>query len=63
MLMHWNSENFRVIRMLKLEKKIKFYQASTSEIFGNTEIPQRETTPLGQQALTLYLNFMLIGLQ
>ena len=33
------------IRMLKLEKKIRFYQASTSEIFGNTEIPQRETTP------------------
>ncbi len=33
------------IRMLKLEKKIKFYQASTSEIFGNTEIPQKESTP------------------
>src|SRR6266852_1356167 len=23
----------------------RFYQASSSEIFGNTEIPQRETTP------------------
>ena len=32
------------IRMLKLQKRIKFYQASTSEIFGNTEIPQKETT-------------------
>ena len=32
------------IRNLKKEKKIKFYQASTSEIFGNTEIPQNEDT-------------------
>lgn len=32
------------IRNLKKEKKIKFYQASTSEIFGNTEIPQNENT-------------------
>ena len=32
------------IRILKLEKKIKFYQASTSEIFGNTKIPQNEKT-------------------
>ena len=33
------------IRILKLEKKTKFYQASTSEIFGNTSIPQNEKTP------------------
>jgi len=34
------------IRILKLEKKVKFYQASTSELFGNaTEIPQNELTP------------------
>mgnify|MGYP001375578159 FL=1 len=33
------------IRILKLDKKIKFYQASTSEIFGNTQIPQNEKTP------------------
>ena len=33
------------IRILKLDKKIKFYQASTSEIFGNTKIPQNEKTP------------------
>jgi len=33
------------IRLLKMEKKIKFYQASTSEIFGNTKIPQNEKTP------------------
>ena len=34
------------IRFLGLEKKIKFYQASTSELYGEVkEIPQRETTP------------------
>ena len=34
------------IRILKLEKKAKFYQASTSEMFGLVqEKPQRETTP------------------
>jgi GDPmannose 4,6-dehydratase len=32
------------IRLLKIEKKIKFYQASTSEIFGNTKVPQNENT-------------------
>ena len=32
------------IRLLKIEKKIKFYQASTSEIFGNTAVPQNEKT-------------------
>jgi len=34
------------IRINKLEKKTRFYQASTSELFGLVqEIPQRETTP------------------
>ena len=33
------------IRILKLQKKTKFYQASSSEIFGNTHIPQNERTP------------------
>ena len=33
------------IRVLKLNKKVKFYQASTSEIFGNTTVPQNEKTP------------------
>ncbi|AVP82671.1 GDP-mannose 4,6-dehydratase [Aeromonas dhakensis] len=34
------------IRLLGLEKKTRFYQASTSELFGLVqEIPQRETTP------------------
>jgi len=34
------------IRFLGLEKKTRFYQASTSELFGDVqEIPQKETTP------------------
>src|ERR1700744_1700523 len=34
------------IRILGLESKTRFYQASTSEMFGKVqEIPQRETTP------------------
>ena len=34
------------IRILSLEKKTKFYQASTSELYGKVqEIPQKETTP------------------
>jgi GDPmannose 4,6-dehydratase len=34
------------IRLLGLEKKTRFYQASTSELYGLVqEVPQRETTP------------------
>lgn len=34
------------IRILKLENKTRFYQASTSEMYGKVqEIPQKETTP------------------
>ncbi len=34
------------IRILKLENKTKFYQASSSELFGKVqETPQKETTP------------------
>ncbi|MFV3130408.1 GDP-mannose 4,6-dehydratase [Niveispirillum sp. KHB5.9] len=34
------------IRILKLEEKTRFYQASTSELYGLVqEVPQRETTP------------------
>jgi GDPmannose 4,6-dehydratase len=34
------------IRICGLEKKCRFYQASTSELFGKVqEVPQRETTP------------------
>jgi len=35
------------IRILKMEDKVKFYQASTSELFGNApHSPQNEETPL-----------------
>ena len=34
------------IRVLKREQQTRFYQASTSELYGNVrEVPQRETTP------------------
>ena len=34
------------IRILGLEKKTRYYQASTSELFGQVqEVPQKETTP------------------
>lgn len=34
------------IRILGLEKEVRFYQASTSELYGKVqEVPQRETTP------------------
>src|SRR5271166_5152890 len=34
------------IRILRLEEKVRFYQASTSELYGLArEIPQRESTP------------------
>jgi len=34
------------IRLLGMEKQVKFYQASTSELFGEVqETPQKETTP------------------
>jgi len=34
------------VRFLKMEKKTRFYQASTSELYGLVqEIPQKETTP------------------
>ncbi len=39
------------IRILKLEKKTKFYQASTSELYGDVlEIPQKETTPFNPRS-------------
>ncbi|HEY4799701.1 MAG TPA: GDP-mannose 4,6-dehydratase [Bacteroidia bacterium] len=39
------------IRILKLEKKTKFYQASTSELYGEVlEIPQKESTPFNPRS-------------
>lgn len=33
------------IRILKLEDSVRFYQASTSELYGSAPAPQSETTP------------------
>jgi len=38
------------IRILKLENKTRFYQASTSELFGNSLPPQSETTPFAPRS-------------
>jgi GDPmannose 4,6-dehydratase len=39
------------IRILKMESKVRFYQASTSELYGNCpEVPQRETTPFAPRS-------------
>lgn len=39
------------IRILGIGKRVRFYQASTSELFGNTgEIPQKETTPFAPRS-------------
>ena len=40
------------IRTLGLERKTRFYQASTSELYGKVqEVPQRETTPFYPRSL------------
>jgi GDPmannose 4,6-dehydratase len=39
------------IRILRLEHRVRFYQASTSELYGNArEVPQRETTPFSPRS-------------
>jgi GDPmannose 4,6-dehydratase len=39
------------IRILGLEKSTRFYQASTSELYGDaSEVPQRETTPFAPRS-------------
>ena len=39
------------IRILKLDAKTKFYQASTSELYGDVlEIPQKESTPFNPRS-------------
>lgn len=51
------------IRFLGLEKTTKFYQASTSELYGLVqEIPQKETTPFYPRSPYAVANSMHIGL-
>jgi GDPmannose 4,6-dehydratase len=39
------------IRILKMESSVRFYQASTSELYGNSvEVPQKETTPFSPRS-------------
>ena len=38
------------IRILKLEDKTRFYQASTSELYGNMPAPQNEQTPFAPRS-------------
>ncbi len=53
------------IRLLGLDKKTKFYQASTSEMFGSTPPPQSEETPFYPRspygAAKLYAHFITIN--
>ena len=51
------------IRILGLNKKAKYYQASTSELFGEVqETPQNEETPFHPRSPTQLLNYTHIGL-
>lgn len=51
------------IRILGLEKKTRFYQASTSELYGLVqETPQKETTPFYPVAPTPWPNYTRTGL-
>jgi GDPmannose 4,6-dehydratase len=38
------------IRILRMEQRVRFYQASTSELYGNTPPPQSETTPFAPRS-------------
>jgi GDPmannose 4,6-dehydratase len=38
------------IRILRLEHRVRFYQASTSELYGNSPAPQNETTPFAPRS-------------
>ena len=52
------------IRILGLEKKTRFYQASTSELYGLVqETPQKETTPFIHAALMRWPRCMPTGLR
>ena len=38
------------IRILKMEERVRFYQASTSELYGNSPAPQSESTPFAPRS-------------
>ena len=48
--------------IVRVDKKIKFYQAGSSEMFGKViETPQTEKTPFYLEALTGLQKFILTG--
>ena len=53
------------IRILKMEERVRFYQASTSELYGNRPAPQNETTPFAPRspyaAAKLYAYWMTVN--
>src|SRR3546814_4846309 len=54
------------IRILGMSREVRFYQASTSELFGKVqETPQRETTPFYPRspyaAAKLYANWVTVN--
>ena len=53
------------IRILKMEDRVRFYQASTSEMFGDSPPPQNETTPFRPRspyaAAKLYAYWMTVN--
>lgn len=49
------------MRMLDMGRDVRFYQASSSEMFGNTDTPQNEETPFAPAARMAWPNFMLTG--
>jgi GDP-D-mannose dehydratase len=51
------------LRILKMEKKTKFYQASTSELYGKAQkYPRMRTHRSIQEVLTEWQNYIHIGL-
>ncbi|HEY5107757.1 MAG TPA: GDP-mannose 4,6-dehydratase [Caulobacteraceae bacterium] len=53
------------IRLLGLSARTRFYQASTSELYGNAPVPQNETTPFQPRspyaAAKLYAYWMVVN--
>ena len=50
-------DGMRALRILGMEKKTRFYQASTSELYGlMQEIPQKETTPFYPRLIKIILS-------
>ena len=46
-----NLRLLEAVRLLGLQDKVRVYQASTSELFGNaSEVPQKETTPFAPRS-------------